>query len=75
MMRGPLMAIRSHVSDIQSLLTGSEIGKLSLVDERLLLVHLQQIQSGQSSEWQSLMRAIQFELWLKSFATAGRLAA
>jgi len=74
-MRGPLMAIRSHVSDIQSLLTGSEIGKLSLVDERLLLVHLQQIQSGQSSEWQSLMRAIQFELWLKSFATAGRLAA
>jgi asparagine synthase (glutamine-hydrolysing) len=74
-MRRPLVAIRSHVSDIQSLLTGSEIGKLSLVDERLLQIHLQQIQSGQSSEWQSLMRAIQFELWLKSFATAGRLAA
>jgi len=74
-MRRPLVAIRSHVSDIQSLLTGYEIGKLSLVDERLLQIHLQQIQSGQSSEWQSLMRAIQFELWLKSFATAGRLAA
>lgn len=74
-MRGPLAAIRSQAREIRSLLTGSEIGKLLLADERFLLAHLQQIQSGQNSEWQSMMRAIQFELWLKTSVTARRLAA
>jgi asparagine synthase (glutamine-hydrolysing) len=74
-MRGPLAAIRDHADDVRSILTESAIGELSLVDERLLLAHLQKIQSGQSSEWQTLMRAIQFELWLKSSVTSRRLAA
>jgi asparagine synthase (glutamine-hydrolysing) len=74
-MRGPLAAIRDHAGDVRSILTDSAIGRLSLVDERLLLAHLRKIQSGQSSEWQTLMRAIQFELWLKSSVTSRRLAA
>jgi len=73
--RGPLAAIRDHASTLTSLFSGSQVGGFSFVDESELRAQIQRIETGHSSEWRPLMRAIQFELWIKSSVMTKRLAA
>jgi asparagine synthase (glutamine-hydrolysing) len=66
-MRSPLAAIRQSRPKLDLLVSDSLIAHSGFVDPALLRDALEQIASGATLKWcQALVRAIMFELWLRS---------